>query len=355
MADSWIKPFSGLLLTGQPMWLMATVSGAVGAALWWRRRHPEIVAGGVIVAYLVAFTPVALAVAMYTVGAYCRRLPVLVGFAVAGFVAGVVGLQGGLPNAGVREAGYATALILGPLAVGYAVAAKRDLAEAMQARVVDLEREQRLLEGRARAEERAGIAREMHDVLGHRVSNMVLAAGALQVGTAADLPEMRRTADLIRSDGHQALEELREILGVLSASPGSQAAPVEPVSDADKIAELVAHAVERGQPVNLRIDGFPQMLPAQVQRALHRIVQESLTNAAKHAPGADVDVHIGCRADGVHVDVVNAPPGRAPVNGLPSGGHGLAGLSERVELLGGTLAAGKYNGGFRVSAVIPHR
>ncbi|MET8806287.1 hypothetical protein [Streptomyces sp. NPDC004546] len=123
VVDSWIKPSSGLL-TGLPLWIIATVSGAVGGTLWWRRRHPEAVAGVVIVGHVVAFTPVALAVAMYTVGARCRRLSVLAGFGVAGFVAGVVGLRGGLPNAGVREAGYAIALILGPLAVGYAVASR---------------------------------------------------------------------------------------------------------------------------------------------------------------------------------------------------------------------------------------
>ncbi|MGY5030880.1 histidine kinase [Streptomyces sp. 900116325] len=95
-------------------------------------------------------------------------------------------------------------VILGPPAVGFVVAVRRDLTAATQARVADLEREQLVLDERARAEERAAIAREMHDVVGHRVGNMVLAAGALQVGPAAGHPDVLRTAELIRSDGRQA-------------------------------------------------------------------------------------------------------------------------------------------------------
>lgn len=360
IADSWVKPSSGLL-TGLPTPVIAACAAAVGLSLWWRRRWPHLVAVFVTVMHVVSFTPVALAAAMYTVGSLDRRLKVLFGYGVAGFVAGLVGLHGGLPTAGIREAAYSLAAIVGPLAVGYAVGVRRDLTAAVQARVAVLERANRLLDERARAEERAEIAREMHDVVGHRVSNMVLAAGALESGPAAGVPEAARTAELIRTDGRQALEELREILGVLApahvaagASTGVRAA-VPSGPGTEELADLVAHARERGQQVELRVDGHPEILPLPVQRALRRIVRESLTNAAKHAPGAAVRVDLACRADGVHLDVANTAPTRATSPDLPSGGHGVVGLSERVALLGGTLTAGPHDGGFLLSAFFPAR
>ncbi|WP_406327961.1 histidine kinase [Streptomyces sp. NBC_01617] len=354
VVDSWVKPSSGLL-TGLPTPVIAAASGAVGATLWWRRRRPDLVAALVIVAYVVTFTPVALAVAMYTIGTVHRRPRILAAYTAAGFAAGVLGLRGGLPDAGVREAAYSLALILGPLAVGYVVAVRRDLTAATQARVADLEREHLVLDERARAEERAAIAREMHDVVGHRVSNMVLAAGALEVGPAAGHPDVVRTAELIRSDGRQALEELREILGVLSVGHPVHWAPTAPQPDVAQLPRIVAHATERGQSVQLEVNGHPETLSSPVQRAVHRIVQESLTNAAKHAPGARVRVDVDCRSDGVHVSVGSGAPAGRPTADLPSGGHGLVGLAERVELLGGTLTAGPHGDGFLVSAFIPHR
>ncbi|WP_329450100.1 histidine kinase [Streptomyces sp. NBC_01724] len=354
VVDSWVKPSSGLL-TGLPTPVIAAASGAVGATLWWRRSRPDLVATVVLVAYVVTFTPVALAVAMYTIGTVHRRPGILAAYTAAGFAAGILGLRGGLPDAGVREAAYSLALILGPLAVGYVVAVRRDLTAATQARVADLEREHLVLDERARAEERAAIAREMHDVVGHRVSNMVLAAGALQVGPAAGHPDVVRTAELIRSDGRQALEELREILGVLSVGHPVRWAPTAPQPDVAQLPGIVAHATERGQSVQLEVNGHPETLSAPVQRAVHRIVQESLTNAAKHAPGARVRVDVDCRSDGVHVSVGNGAPTGQPTADLPSGGHGLVGLAERVELLGGTLAAGPHGDGFLMSAFIPHR
>ncbi|MGW2202488.1 sensor histidine kinase [Streptomyces sp. NPDC001774] len=360
IADSWVKPSSGLL-TGLPTPVIAACAAAVGLSLWWRRRRPHLVAVFVTVMHVVSFTPVALAAAMYTVGSLDRRLKVLCAYGVAGFVAGLAGLRGGLPNAGIREAAYSLAAIVGPLAVGYAVGVRRDLTAAVQARVAVLERENRLMDERARAEERAEIAREMHDVVGHRVSNMVLAAGALESGPAAGVPEAARTAELIRSDGRQALEELREILGVLAPSrvtagegAGVRAA-VPSGPGTEELSDLVAHARERGQEVELRVNGHPEILPLPMQRALHRIVRESLTNAAKHAPGATVRVDVDCRADGVHLSVANTAPTRAASPDLPSGGHGVVGLSERVALLGGTLTAGPHDGGFLLSAFIPHR
>jgi signal transduction histidine kinase len=355
VGDSWIKGSNGVLLTGLPIWVVALQAAATGSVLWWRRAHPGPVAVIVMANYAIGFTPVAMGVAMYTAGAaYHRRPRALAAFAVVGCAAGVVGLRGGLPESDAREAVFALGFVLGPLVVGYAASVRRDLTEAVQAHVADLEREHHLLAEQARADERAGIAREMHDVLGHRVSAMVLTAGALLVGAGAQMEEVRSTAERIRRDGRQALEELREVLGVLAPRHPGQV-PLAPQPDAAQLPVLAEQARELGQDVRLEVEGHPELLPVAVQRAVYRVVQESLTNAAKHAPGAPVHVAVACRTDGVHLSIANTAPTRPPSQELPSGGNGLIGLAERVDLLGGHLSAGPRGGGFAVTALIPHR
>ncbi|MFD7442800.1 sensor histidine kinase [Streptomyces sp. NPDC059909] len=359
VADSWVKSPNGLL-TGQPIGVVAAESGAVGALMWWRRRAPGVVAALVMVGYVIGFTPVALGVAMYTVGAHYRRIRTLVLFGVAGCLAGVLALLAGPPGQDLRYGAFVLALILGPLVVGYAVAIRRELAVEARARIEALERERHLLVERAQVGERARIARELHDVVAHRVGNIVLTAGALKVGPEArTAPAVARAAELIRDEGHQALEELREVLGVLTRDRRGRPAARAPQPDASQLDKLVERSAQLGRRATLRIDGHPETLPAPVQRAIHRIVQEGLTNAAKHAPGAPVGVVVECRLDGVEVQVTNgradgareadAPP--LP----PSGGNGLIGLAERVGLLDGTFSAGPYDGGYRIGAFIPHK
>lgn len=356
VADTWLKPSNGLL-TGLPTPLVAVVSGLVGCLLWWRRRNPCAVALAVMAGYVVAFTPVSLAVAMYTVGERYRRIRTLVLLGAAGCAAGVVVLWAGPPDWDLRDAGFTFAFILGPLVVGYVVAIRRDLALEARATVEALEREQHLLVERAQVVERARIARELHDVVAHRVGNIVLTAGALNAGHPALDPAVARAAELIRGEGHQALEELREVLGVLT--PGRRAGPARtgsPPPDVSRLQALVDHAGRLGRRTTLRVDGHPEALPHAVQRAIHRIVQEGLTNAAKHAPGAEVGVLVQCRVDGVEVWVTNGPPtGSRDGAPPPGGGNGLIGLRERVGLLDGTLSAGPCDGGYRIDAFIPHR
>ncbi|MGW2563581.1 sensor histidine kinase [Streptomyces sp. NPDC001514] len=359
VADTWIKSPNGLL-TGQSTAVVAAASGAVGFVLWWRRRSPGVVAVVVMVGYVIAFTPVALGVAMYTVGERYRRIRTLVLFGAAGCAAGVLSLWAGPPGLDLRYGAFALALILGPLVVGYAVAIRRDLAAGAKATIDALERERHLLVERAQVGERARIARELHDVVAHRVGNIVLTAGALKVGPEARAaPAVARAAELIRDEGHQALEELREVLGVLTPDRQGRPAARAPQPDASQLDKLVASSTRLGRQATLRIDGHPETLPAPVQRAIHRIVQEGLTNAAKHAPGAPVGVVVECRLDGVEVQVTNGPAagaGDADAPPLPpSGGNGLIGLAERVGLLDGTFSAGPYDGGYRIGAFIPHK
>ncbi|MFI5985169.1 sensor histidine kinase [Streptomyces sp. NPDC051555] len=357
LGNVWAEAPNGLL-TGLPHTVVYPVVAVVGLLLWWRREHPRAVAIAVIIGDMAAFTPAALAVAMYTLGTAERRTRVLTAFAAAACVTDFIAIRGSLPQTLPREAAYSLVLTLSPLVAGYAVAVRHDFARATHARLEGLKREQRLLVERARSAERSRIAREMHDVVAHRVSSMVLTAGALQVGSAAADPRLAKAAEQIRSDGRLALDELREVLGILnpSRSPGDASPPEAPQPDATQLPVLVAHAVERGQPVELRIDGYPETLTPPVQRALYRTVQESLTNAAKYAPGAPVVIELACRLDGVHLYISNTHSDVPPSTELPSGGNGLVGLAERAALLHGTLTAGPTpTGGFTLALTLPTR
>lgn len=224
----------------------------------------------------------------------------------------------------------------------------RELMDAGWQRADQLEREQRIVTDRARLRERARIAQDMHDSLGHELSLLGLRAGALEL--APDLDEQQRAAahDL-RAGAANATERLREIIGLLRDD--TEAAPVEPVHET--VAELVQRTAASGLDVRLVEDGDgePGLL---VERAAYRVVQEALTNAAKHAPGAQVTVAVARTGEETVVTVVNGPANRQAPDGQPSG-HGLLGLRERVRLAGGTLRSGPTDGGgFTVTATLPH-
>ncbi|MBG0821047.1 two-component sensor histidine kinase [Planomonospora sp. ID91781] len=206
----------------------------------------------------------------------------------------------------------------------------------------------RLAAEAAAAAERARIARELHDVVTHHVTAIVVQADATQF--VATSPERVATAlSTIGGAGRRALAELRYLLDVLEAT-GESATPV-----VGNVRDLVERARSGGQPIELVEDGDRPPLPVGVGLAVYRVVQEGLTNAVKYAEGRPTTVRIGCRDDRVEVEVTNAPAA-VPVgarSGL-SGGRGLAGLRDRIGALGGALAAGEQpDGGFRVSASIP--
>ncbi|AGZ44322.1 two-component system sensor kinase [Actinoplanes friuliensis DSM 7358] len=230
----------------------------------------------------------------------------------------------------------------GPALLGLYVAARRRLLRSLLDRTERAEREQRLLAGRARAEERSRIAAEMHDLVTHRVSLMVLQAGALQV-TATDAAT-RTTAEDLRTTGCQTLEELRDLLRALRFDPEA------PVAD---LARLVA---ESGVDAALVEDGDPAQPSPVVARTAYRIVQEALTNVRKHAPGARVTVTLRYLPERVRLSVHSTAPAGGPDPRLAASGsgNGLLGLRERVELVDGTLSAGPDGtGGFRVEAELP--
>ncbi|WP_254874961.1 MULTISPECIES: histidine kinase [unclassified Streptomyces] len=282
------------------------------------------------------------------------------------------------------------AALLLPWLAGRYVRGRRELVREGWQLAHRLEERQHLVAERARLAERADIAADMHDSLGHALSLVALRAGALEL--SPDLTDRDR-ADLaeLRGTIADAVEHLRETVAVLHDAPDRDSDPdwaPDPDSDWDSdrgsapneepgtavggpshdtLEDLVARAVAFGVPVRWERHGTAPTLSPLVERGLYRIVQEALTNALKHAPGGAIRLRITHRTDRTHVTVVNdAPTGTAmaaegptegPAEGTTAGigGRGLTGLRERVTVLGGTLRTGPHEGGFRVTAELPHQ
>ncbi|MER5635982.1 histidine kinase [Kitasatospora sp. NPDC002227] len=253
----------------------------------------------------------------------------------------------------------AVALTVPPVVTGLYVGARRRLIESLKDRAHGLETELDLLAEqaqerarRARLEERTRIAREMHDVVAHRVSLMVVHAGALERIVDRDPEKARQSAALMGEVGRQALNELREILGVLRMSEET----VERTPGLAQLPGLVAQSEAAGMRVSLAVSGETRAFVPEAEQTAYRVVQEGLTNAHKHASGARVSVLLAYVPNGVRVQVANDCPGLGVKVALPSGGNGLVGMRERVLALGGSFSAGPDGkGGFLVEAVLPSR
>ena len=222
----------------------------------------------------------------------------------------------------------------------------------LRERAVRAETEQALRLGQARATERERIAREMHDVLGHRISLVTMHAGALAYRQDLDRAQVAASARVIQDNAHQAMVELRSILGVLRGSDNG-VAPDQPQPTLADVPALVDEAVSSGTAVDLTVAvDDAAVLPELVGRTVYRVVQEGLTNVRKHAGAARATVCItGDRESGVSVRLDNPlPPGHRR-HGEP--GFGLVGLTERAELAGGTLRWQVRNGRFALEVWLP--
>lgn len=237
---------------------------------------------------------------------------------------------------------------IGPLIALY-FDARRRLVRALTERAERAEREQELRAEQARADERARLAGEMHDVVTHRVSLMVLQAGALRVSATDE--RTRQAAEDLREAGCQALAELRDLVGILRTEPEGDEAP-----GVTGLEALVADATAAGTPAELVGDGDPGLASPVVARTAYRVVREALTNVRKHAPGARVVVEMRYAGSSVEVSVRNTPPTHRPDVALTGTGSGLglANLRRRIELVHGTLRAGPTaDGGYRLDATLP--
>jgi signal transduction histidine kinase len=236
-----------------------------------------------------------------------------------------------------------------PWLVGRYVRLRAMLAVAGWQRAEQLERERRLVAGEARLRERTRIARDMHDSLGHELSLIAMRAGALELDRGLD--ERYRTAmGELRVASVDATERLRDIVGVLREE--TDPAPVEPVGES--IAGLIARSRVSGMDVDLSSAGVAEPHASMVDRTAYRVVQESLTNAVKHAPEAPVTVRLEYGETALTVTVTNGPPPAVASPASVSGGRGLLGLRERVRLVGGALRAGDRADGYEVVAELPY-
>ncbi|MFB7613115.1 MULTISPECIES: sensor histidine kinase [unclassified Kitasatospora] len=240
-------------------------------------------------------------------------------------------------------------LAAGPAATGLLSRTRRELAARLDELTRGQERESRLLAERVLVSERGRLAREMHDVVSHQVSLISIQAGALQVSTTD--PAAVATARTIRELSVRTLDELRQMVGVLRAASPRPDAPLAPQP---RLADLPRLIEESGLAAEAELSPGDRPWPEAVERAAYRTVQEALTNITKYAPEAAVHVKVRSRGRRLRVEVRNdAPPG-LPAEILPGGGHGLVGLRERAQLLGGTLTAGPTaDGGFEVRADLP--
>lgn len=293
--------------------------------------------------------PVSIPIAAYSAVVYARqRVP-------AWLLVGVVGVLVAQPwRLSWFTVATSAVFVAVPVLSGLYVAARRRLIAALTDRAERAEHERLLLAEQARVEERLRLASEMHDVVSHRVSLMVLQAGALRMTTAE--AATRAAAEELRSAGSLALSELRDLIGVLRTAPDEE--PVKRAAAVVALPDLQALAAESRAvdvPVALSVEGAAYPVSAAVGRAAYRVVQEALTNVRKHAPGAVAKVRVGY-GDELSITVHNDRTAAVPDPALSDtgSGTGLAGLRHRVELLGGTLSAGAgADGGFTVTAVLP--
>lgn len=320
-------------------------------ALAVRRRWPYPVFAIVLPAAVVSSAVVAGAVALYTVAVHTRNRRTLAGCAALYSICSAAAFWGQnlRESTGVEmlvAVGYNIATAAAAIFLGQLVQTRRDLQQRLTEIHEAREHEQQLLTDKVLAKERAQLAREMHDVVSHQVSLITIQAGALLVNTGD--PDTRTTAETIRGLAVRTLDELRHMVTVLRAS-GS--APTE-LTPQPTLAGLNQMIVNSG--IETRLDGdLPADVSAAAQRAIYRTVQEALTNIRKHAPGATATIRMRHDDATIEVVITNTPATR-PTVPLPGARHGIVGLRERTELLGGAVTAGPTaDNGYQIRLRLP--
>jgi signal transduction histidine kinase len=250
----------------------------------------------------------------------------------------------------IGDVAFGAMLVGGPWAAGVALRLRRQSESRLAQRTVELEHEREAKARAAVAEERARIARELHDVVAHAISVVVLQARGGRRRLESDPAEARAAFDAIERTGEQALGEMRRLLGMLRESDDELARAPQP--SLARLQSLADEVRSSGLPVDLEIEGEPVELPPGVDLSAYRIVQEALTNALKHAGPARARVRVSYEPQAVELEVTDDGRG----NGAGAGsGHGLVGIRERVAVVGGKLDAGpRPDGGYAVRVVLPY-
>jgi signal transduction histidine kinase len=234
-------------------------------------------------------------------------------------------------------------------AAGFALRERAEKAEAAEMRAAQAEREREAAARVAVAEERSRIARELHDIVAHAVSVMVLQVGAVRHKLPADLAEDKDALTGVERAGRRALTEMRRLLAAMRGE--GEEAELVPQPGLDGLDSLLAEINRAGLPVELHVDGDPVPLPRGIDLSAYRIVQEGLTNALKHAHASDADVTVRYLPDELEIEIRDNGQGSSTTDGL---GHGLVGVRERVKIYGGEMSAGTANGGgFVLSTRLP--
>ncbi len=335
--------------------------------LLWRRSRPRLSFAIVVVAVLAQAkleayagadqrddqgtlqTWFATLIAFYSLGAHAPQRAAML----AASIAGIVWLANDVRELIVGDTDIdhtlpAWGIIGGAWGLGYALRGRRQQVEELADRSARLEREREHRARAAVAAERGRIARELHDVVAHSLSVMVVQAQAADRVLEGEQPSAREAMRSVHATGRQALVEMRRLVGLLRESTELELAPQPGLGRLDELVEQMRAA---GMPVELTIEGDQRALTPGVDLSAYRIVQEALTNVLKHAGDARAQVAVRFGVDEVELEVVD--DGRGPHHAA-NGGHGLVGMSERVALYGGTLDYGAHDGrGFRVRARLP--
>jgi signal transduction histidine kinase len=326
-------------------------------SLVWRRRTPlailalalaTSVLANVVAVLDEATTPaIALVVAVYSVGAHTSGLRAAVGgFGAAALIAVNVAEQFSL-----GDLLFIATILGGAWLAGRAMRYRREREHVLELLTVDLEREREEKARAAVAEERVRIARELHDIVAHAISVIVLQARGGRRSLATDPGETREALDMIEATGSEALAEMRRLLGMLRSDDEEIALAPQP--SLRYLDALAAQVREAGLPVDLSVEGEPTELPPGVDLSAYRIVQEALTNALKHAGPATARVVVHYRENDLELEIADTGAG-AGASASDGEGHGLAGMRERVSLYGGKIEAGpRDGGGFAVRARLP--
>jgi signal transduction histidine kinase len=322
---------------GRQSWSVLVVRLVLASTVLARRRYPLASFAVAIVARL-SFTIgpegyVALVIDAYAVGAYGKARWSSLGV---------------LLVSGITFVNALTAFLVIVMAwmVGDAFRDRRAAEAALES--------ERAASDRGALEERARIARELHDVVAHTVSVMVVQAEAARNMLERDTARASQSIDAIASTGREALAELRRMLHVLG--PDDQAPPTAPAPTAADIEELVERVRTAGLQVELRVEGQPRELEAGLSQTAYRVVQEALTNAMRYAAGAPTEVLVGYGAERLTLEVADRGGGGRAKPSAPGSGNGLRGLRERVAIFGGELSTTRTEeGGFAVRASLPWR
>lgn len=361
--EIWVRPLFDDGIPG-PRLPNAVLLLLITVPLAWRRRAPTIVFVLVLVSVAVQVSLIdgtlsdqppfqhwiALLVVFYSLGVHAERRRAIIAGALGGGAFVVADLVDLLTGAGrLEDTVPAWFMLAAAYGIGLAMRGERIQSTLLTQRTERLEREREQQARQAVAEERARIARELHDIVAHAISVMVVQAQAGQRVLEGEQASAREALGSIETMGRQSLVEMRRLLGVLRVEDRELAlGPYPRLADLDVLADRVRHA---GLPVEVHVEGEPTSLPPGVDLSGYRIVQEALTNALRHAGPATAKVVVRYRPAEVEVEITDDGRGNAEDR---EGGHGLVGMRERAALVGGDLESGSENErGYTVRARLP--